>query len=50
LVSVVGLTHKFFSIINWVDDVITQLDDVTILLKKRIFFFFCSGVYYQFKV
>jgi len=35
---VIGLTHNFFSIINWVDDVIAQLDDVTILVKKRIFF------------
>jgi len=38
LVGVIGLTLKFFSIINWGDDFITLVDDVTFLVKKNFFF------------
>jgi len=43
LVGVVGLILSFL-IINLDGDVISQVDDVTFLVKIR-FFFFCSGMY-----
>jgi len=42
LVGVVGLTLNFFLITNWGDDVTPQVDDVTILVKKRYFFSFAQ--------
>jgi len=39
-------SNRNFLIVNWGDIIITQVDDVTFLAKKR-FIFFCSGVHYH---
>jgi len=47
LVDVVGPILNFL-IINWSDDIIPQVDDVTFLVKKR--FFLLLRCFYQFEV
>jgi len=40
----------FFLIINWGDDIIPQVDDITLLVKKKqTIFYFCSGVLLPFR-